>query len=105
MSGTILSTLYHVQSILYTNCKIVLTQSSGLVTIIISILQMRKLSSKRIFHAHHFHFISGSWPAGMTQGPKLNMVAVRTPTIQYVPSTVIRFNVSYIIHTHSLRPV
>lgn len=42
MSGTVLSTLYHVQSVLYTNCKIVLTQSSGLVTIIISILQVRK---------------------------------------------------------------
>ena len=42
MSGTVLSTLYHVQSVLYTNCKIVLTQSSGLVTIIIYILQVRK---------------------------------------------------------------
>lgn len=56
---------------------------------------MRKLSSKRIFLAHHFHFISGSWPDGVTQGPKLNMVAVRTPTIQYIQSTVICFSVSY----------
>ena len=70
-----------------------------------SILQMRKLSSKRIFLAHHFHVISGSWPVGVTQGPKLNMVAVRTPTIPYIQSTVICFDVSSIIHTHSLRPV
>lgn len=59
----------------------------------------------RMLFAHHFHFISGSWQVGVTQGPKRNMVAPRTPNIRYVRSSVICFNVTYIIHTYGLKPV